>query len=135
MFEMLPIRRGFYDLFEPIERQFDIFPEFFGASAIRADLQETYTHYIITAEMPGVNKENIKIDYDGSILRIEAFRVEESETRTGTYIRKERQEGSFSRSWLIKNIIRDGIQAELKDGILIVKMKKDKEGLTQVEIK
>jgi len=122
---MEPTKKNFLDMFETNDRRFDSFSEFFSKEEIRADLEETETHYIITAEIPGIHKENIKIEYNRPILKITAIIGKEKEEKTHNYIRKEIPEGAITRRWIMENIIEGTIDAKLKDGILVVELEKD----------
>ena len=122
---MEPTKKNFLDMFETNDRRFDSFSEFFSKEEIRADLEETETHYIITAEIPGIHKQNIKIEYNRPILKIIAIIEKEKQEREHNYIRKERPEGSITRRWIMENVIEGTIDAKLKDGLLVLKLEKD----------
>ena len=64
-----------FDIFEPLERRFENWPDFFFPEDFKADMEETDTHYIVTAELPGIEKDDIQIDYERDILKIEANSV------------------------------------------------------------
>lgn len=120
-------------------RLFDIFNEPFFNSAIapvqsamsgfasfKVDVKDLKDSYELTAELPGVNKEDISLSYDNGYLTISANTQEKKDEtgEDGKYIRRERRSGSVSRSFYIDNIDEKQTKAEFKDGILTVTLPK-----------
>ncbi|MFQ5800927.1 MAG: Hsp20/alpha crystallin family protein, partial [Candidatus Hydrothermarchaeales archaeon] len=69
-----------------------------GAWRIPAvDLKETDSEVKVTAEVPGINKEDINIDIRDNYLDIRAETKEEKKEEKEGYIYKERRKGSFYR--------------------------------------
>lgn len=100
-----------------------------GKSQFRCDIKEQDGSYLMEAELPGFNKDEINIKLDGDTLTISASHKEEKEEKdekTG-YIRRERRYGSFSRSFDISEIDADHIKADYKNGILTLELPKLKE--------
>ena len=60
-----------------------------GMSKFSADVRETNNEYLVSAELPGVNKEDIKLDYEDNNLIIRARRQEVHDDSRDSYIRKE----------------------------------------------
>jgi HSP20 family protein len=99
---------------------------------IKTDIRETDNVYILDAELPGFNKEDINIDYSNNVLTIAANKEttnEEKDEKEGTYIRRERSSQSFSRQFLVEHIKHEDIDASFENGVLTVTMPKaaDKE--------
>jgi HSP20 family protein len=99
---------------------------------IKTDIRETDNAYILDAELPGFNKEDINIDYSNNVLTIAANKEttnEEKDEKEGTYIRRERSSQSFSRQFLVEHIKHEDIDASFENGVLTVTMPKaaDKE--------
>lgn len=117
-----------------IDRFFDDFfrdPFFVRVSSmttpIRADVRETDKEYIVEAELPGVNKEDIVIDLHDDVLTLGVdIRQEKNEENDG-YIYRERQRGSYRRSFNVYNIDNEKVKASYKDGILTVMLPKAEE--------
>ena len=66
----------------------------------RVDIRDIDDHYEITAELPGVSKEDIHVHVKDGILTLEAeTRHEEKEEKEGKVIRQERRYGKFMRSF------------------------------------
>lgn len=92
--------------------------------AMRADLKETDTAFIVEAELPGFKKEDISLEYKNSTLMIEAKKEEETKEEKENFIKRERYYGEASRSFMVEGIKSDAISAEYKDGVLTVTMPK-----------
>jgi HSP20 family protein len=84
------------------------------------DIKDVDGHYEITAELPGVAKEDIQVHVKDGILTLEAeARQEEKEEKGGRIIRQERRYGKFLRSFNLGNDVQESdIKASFKDGIL-----------------
>ena len=118
-------RNGFWDIRDFMDSFFND-PFFQGNSGIRADIRETDKEYIVDAEIPGVNKEDINIELNNDRLTIAVERNEEVNVEKENYIRRERRSGSFCRSFYIENVVEDQISAKFENGVLsIVLPKKD----------
>lgn len=90
----------------------------------KADIKETPTEYIIDAELPGIKKEDITIDYKNNYLTVSANRQEVIEENNDNYIRKERHYGNFSRSFYIDDIDKNSVNARFDNGILSIVLPK-----------
>lgn len=101
------------------------------------NIEENEDSYIVNGELPGFNKEDISIEYQDSKLTILANKKEDKTEENKNYIHKEIYSQTVSRSFYIKNIIEDSINAELKNGILtmILPKNKSKENKKYIEIK
>lgn len=89
-----------------------------GMSKFSADVRETDNEYLVSAELPGVNKEDIKLDYKDNNLIIRARRQEVHDDSRDSYIRKERSYGEFSRAFYLDNVNKEGIRAKFENGEL-----------------
>ena len=123
MFRITP-----YKSFDLLDAFRDFEKDFFGSempvSTCKTDIREEDGKFILDAEMPGFEKEDIKIDIEGDLLCLSAERKAENETKQGTFIRRERSYGSFKRSFNIENVEADKIEAEYKNGVLTVVLPK-----------
>lgn len=128
---MMLIPRDNFDLFD------DIFTDpFFKRNdnkLMRTDIKEHDDNYVISVDLPGYDKENIKVDITDGYLTVSAKTdSENNEEEKGKYVRRERYYGECSRSFYIgDDIKKDDIKASFKDGILCLnvpkKTKEDKE--------
>jgi len=120
----------------------DIFDYFFGDELIpaftnnftanfSADIKDYGNEYVIEAEMPGMSKEDIKLDLDGDVLTISAEKKDESKDERGNYIRRERRYGKFTRSFRFEDIRKDGVEAKFENGILRIALPKQDQAVDQ----
>jgi HSP20 family protein len=93
-----------------------------GASlfAPRVDIKEAGDHYEITAELPGVAKEDVHVHVRDGVLTLEAeTSQEDKEEKEGKIIRQERRYGRYMRSFNLGADIHEAdIKASFKDGVL-----------------
>jgi HSP20 family protein len=87
---------------------------------IKLDVKSGDGAYTVAAELPGVKKEDIKIDIDGSRVTISAEVKKESEEKKGEeVIRSERYYGAISRSFTLDADIDEAkADAKYSDGVL-----------------
>nr|MBN2276293.1 Hsp20/alpha crystallin family protein [candidate division Zixibacteria bacterium] len=91
----------------------------------RVDIVENKEAIDLHFELPGMEKDQIKVMVEDGVLTVSGERRQESEEKDKNYIRTERSYGSFSRSFtLSENVDHEHIQAEYKNGILNVSLKK-----------
>ncbi|KAI4352798.1 hypothetical protein L6164_007017 [Bauhinia variegata] len=90
------------------------------------DWRETDTAHIFRADLPGVKKEDLKVQVeDDNVLQISGERVKEQEDQNDKWHRVERRRGSFSRRFrLPENANMDEIVCTLVDGVLTVTVPK-----------
>jgi HSP20 family protein len=126
MFDMIPFRKNNLskrdDFFSPFLK--DLFDDdFFSVmnhvhGNFKVDLKETDENYLVEADLPGIKKEAIDIDFHNNYLVISAKRDESMEDKKENYVRRERHYGEFKRSFYIDNVDEDKIQASFNDGVL-----------------
>jgi len=79
--------------------------------------------YLFSMAVPGMKKEDFKIDYDDSLLTISCEKEETNEEKNAKYTRKEYNFSSFKRSFSIPTEINvERIEAHYQDGILHIKL-------------
>jgi HSP20 family protein len=91
------------------------------------DLYETATGYVLSAELPGLTRDQIDIHAEGSRIIIRGARsaAPDRDIPCEQYHRVERGHGQFSRAFSLPEPIDvEGITADLKDGVLTVTMPK-----------
>ena len=92
------------------------------------DIAETPEEFQIKAELPEVRKEDVKVSVDRGVLRIEGERRQEKEEKGKKFHRIERSYGSFLRTFTLPdNVEEDNVQAEFKDGMLNVRLRKSEQ--------
>lgn len=96
------------------------------------DVIENDDALMLTAELPGLNKDDIDINFNDGTLTIRGEKqVERDEEVKDTHI-TERRFGKFARSYTLPRAIdADAIKAEMKDGVLIVTVPKIEDNVTK----
>ncbi len=130
---MLPAFRGVFkaDPFEILDRVFD--DEYFPAVSARApvvDVREKDGLYVIEAELPGVSEKDLKVELKDGLLSLSTEKKEEKgdKDEVGKWIRRERRESFFSRSFeLPEDADGEKIEARFKDGLLTIELPKKPE--------
>ncbi len=100
------------------------------------DIEETEDAIIVRAELPGMNKDDIKITLSGDTLTISGERKQESEKKGRTYYRIERAYGKFQRTvTLPTDVESDRTKASYKAGVLeLVLPKSEKSRAREINI-
>ena len=89
------------------------------------DLYEKDDHFVIKAELPGVDKKNILVDLKDRMLTISGERSYENEAKEENYYRRERSYGKFQRAFTLPaDVDSDKIKAEFRDGLLQIEVPK-----------
>ena len=133
--ELLSIEREFNKMFNSLSNRFgfgngdDVDKEYENAVwSPSSDIYEDKENYVLTLDLPGIKKDNVKISYVDGQLNISGERKNEKESKDGTYHRVERSYGKYFRSFsLPKEIKDDKIDAEFKDGQLTITVPKAEE--------
>lgn len=105
----------------------------------RVDVTEDNENLYVVADIPGVEKNEVKVSVVGDVLTISGEKKKESRDEKKNYYKIERTSGSFSRSFTLPaEIHTDKISAEFKDGVLKITLPKTEEAKVvekQIEIK
>lgn len=125
MTNLTPFRKRAQDMRNEI---WDSFTDFLGDNFFASDRSDTYQfrtdikdngdYYLIEAELPGFDKEDIKVDYEQNYLTVSAKREDISKEEKDNYIRQERHFGEFFRRFYVEDIDENTIDAKFKNGLL-----------------
>ena len=128
MFGLTPVRRNtlnettrYGDFYNAIDNFFndDFFTRpLFNAQAFKMDVKEDEKTYTLEAELPGINKEDITLDFNNGTLYIAVKHNEDINEEKDHYIHRERRSSSMQRGIYLGNIDVQGIDAKLEQGIL-----------------
>ncbi len=89
------------------------------------DLVEEGSEYVLRADLPGLDEQDVKIELDERVLTISGQRSEERRDRAEGYVRYERASGGFSRSLTLpEGVDPDSIGATFDKGVLEVRIPK-----------
>lgn len=117
-----------------IKKEFDLLGDMFAdpffteheSKIMKTDIKEKTDKYLIGIELPGYQKENIKIDVEDGYLTVHAeINSDNEEKEEGKFVRRERYVGSCSRSFYVGNEVKsEDIKASFKNGILKIEVPK-----------
>ncbi len=139
MFSLIPFNnneRRLSHYFDNLDR----FIPFWNSDAnqFRTDIKDTGDKFILQAELPGFDKDNIKINIINDHLTIVAERQEENQNNEKDYVHRERKYGSIYRNFDISGIDENNITANYHNGVLELTLPKNeekaKEDVRQIEI-
>jgi HSP20 family protein len=105
------------------------------------EIVENDKEYVLTAELPGLKKDNVEVQYQDGVLTIRGEKKEERKEGNGDsrYLLWERSYGAFQRSFTLpSDVDANKIEAAFSDGVLTVRMPKTAEARTKgrkIEIK
>lgn len=129
MFDLIPFKNPNSDIFDYNDFERNFFQNFnLDFPSFKTDIVDKGDKFILEADLPGFNKEDIDIDIDGNRLTISAKHKESREENKQNYIRRERRYGSYIRSFDVSNIKTDEIKAEYKNGVLTLELPKINKG-------
>jgi len=104
-----------------------------GDWAPRVDIAETDEAFVIKAEIPEVNKDDVKVTVDNGVLTIRGERKQEKGEEGKKFHRVERHYGSFARSFTLPdNVDETKVTASFKDGMLKLQIPKAEEAKPEV---
>ncbi len=108
-----------------------------GGHYLSLDVHEAGDELVVKTELPGVGKEGFEITIDGDVLRIEAEKKAEEETKEGTYHLRERHFGNFSRALSLPFPVDSGkASARFENGVLEIRLPKAEEAKSKrIEVK
>lgn len=106
-------------------------PQTFIGWAPPVEISETQTEFMVKAELPGMLKKDLSIEYEKGLLTISGEKFEEKkEGDNRRYHLVERNFGSFNRSFTFPEFVDpEKISAEFKDGILMIHLPKTEEAM------
>ena len=101
------------------------------------DIEETDLGFVLTADLPGIAREDLDITLVEDRLTIKGRRHRESESKEGNVHRVERAYGTFTRTFdLPAAVDTEAVAATYKDGVLQVTVPKAEEAKPkQIEVK
>ncbi|MFB6253637.1 MAG: Hsp20/alpha crystallin family protein [Halobacteriaceae archaeon] len=89
------------------------------------DVEDRGDEFVVTAELPGYDQDDITVELVGDTLRIDAEYTSETEEMTDRYVREERHKESLHRSVsLPEDVNEEGVSAEFENGVLTVTLPK-----------
>jgi HSP20 family protein len=92
------------------------------------DVRESEDEYLMEAELPGLTEKDIELNVEDNILTLSSKKEESKEEEKNGYLIRERCNSEFARTFVLpKDVDRDKIKAEFKNGLLVVRIPKKPE--------
>lgn len=89
------------------------------------DIQDQGDKLLVTADLPGVDKQNVNIDVQDNLISISAKSGTETKNEEEGYMRRERTYKTFSRTLTLPEAVTsEGAKAKLENGVLTVELPK-----------
>lgn len=120
--------RDFVDFYNMMDDFFNgVVP---GSKALKADtfkldVKDQGNSFLVEAEMPGIKKEEIQIEYQDDHLIISVSQSQEITEEKPNYIHRERRSSAMQRSIFMRDINAEKVDAELTDGVLKIVLPKN----------
>lgn len=113
-----------------LQRQFDrLFGDFTSPTAsaqwVTCDVEETDKSYLMSFDLPGMKKEDVKINFHDGVLTVSGERKNEREEKAENRYYSERYYGSFERSFTLPAGVKaEEIEADYQNGVLRITVPK-----------
>lgn len=124
------------ELFERLGDQFEGGQRGFGMrSGIRVDVLDDDEEYVVTADLPGYDTEDVELTLANQTLTIEATRERETARPETRFLRRERRHGTSStRVQLPETVDEEGVEAAFSNGVLTVTLPKEIADARRIDI-
>lgn len=113
---------------------FDSMDDFFaplakvtGDYGFKMDVEDAGDAYVVSAELPGVTKDQVDVELNEGRLSISVDKKESDEKKGKTYLQKETSEWQATRGVYLKDAANEGISAKMDGGVLTVDVPKQEE--------
>lgn len=96
-------------------------------TAFRTDVKDEGDRFLIEADLPGYQKEEVSVSVKDGVLTVSAEKKEEKEEqKEGDYLFRERHYGKMERHFDLSAIDEEGIEGRLENGVLTLTLPKKK---------
>ncbi|PFH34705.1 heat shock protein HSP28 [Besnoitia besnoiti] len=97
-----------------------------ASSMPKVDMRDTGAEFVVQADVPGMDRENLRVDVHDGVLRISGDQREEHKKQDEGFYLQERRQASFSRTFILPEKVKeDEIKASLVNGVLQVHVPKE----------
>lgn len=130
MASMIPYTRSLRNWpFDSIDRFFDepLATLSSSATGFKMNVEDAGDKYVVTAELPGITRDEIDVELNEGRLSISVEKKESDEEKGKNYLYKETGEWSATRGVYLKDAVVTGLSAKLEGGILTVNVPKQQE--------
>ena len=107
-----------------------------AAAGFKMDVEDTGDGYVVSAELPGVTKDQVDVELNEGRLSISVNKTESEEVKGKNFLHKETSEWSATRGLYLKDAATEGLTAKLDGGVLTISVPKqvEKPNVTKVAI-
>ncbi|GAA0650735.1 hypothetical protein GCM10009019_12010 [Salarchaeum japonicum] len=119
-----------------MSERFDEFEEFDAGTRLAVDVEDAGDAFVVTADLPGFEKDDIDVHLREDTLQIDATHEESADTGED-YIRRERSKRSVTRSLTLPEAVEDdAVSASFNNGVLTVELPKadEEDDSTSIDI-
>ena len=109
-----------YNLFDNVWNESLFTSPSLSTGGFKVDIRDTEGAFVLDAELPGITKEEVSVDYKDGLLTIKVEKEDSKDEDHNNYIYKERQHSSLQRVFKMKGVKREDLKAKLQNGILTV---------------
>ncbi|KRK73976.1 heat shock protein Hsp20 [Lacticaseibacillus nasuensis JCM 17158] len=97
-----------------------------ASQVLKTDIKETDKSYIAKVDVPGIEKQDIQLNYQDNVLNIGVKKAgfDDHEDKDGNLLMSERHYGSMSRSYRLPNVDEANIKASYDKGVLTITLPK-----------
>ncbi|MDD5800034.1 MAG: Hsp20 family protein [Coriobacteriales bacterium] len=110
---------------------FNAFDDFFAPlatigseDAFKMDVEDAGDKYVVSAELPGVKKDQIDVELNEGNLTVTVDKKESDEQKNKNYLQKETSEWHATRGVYLKDAAKEGLSAKFDNGVLTVNIPK-----------
>lgn len=118
---------------------FNAFDDFFAPlatwsndNAFKMNVEDAGDKYVVTAELPGVKKDEVDVELNEGRLSVSVDKKESDEEKDKNYLQKETSEWQATRGVYLKDAAKEGLTAKLDGGVLTVDVPKQEQSKTNV---
>ncbi|MGI6756209.1 MAG: Hsp20/alpha crystallin family protein [Atopobiaceae bacterium] len=107
-----------------------------GQAAFKMDVEDAGDAYVVSAHLPGVNRDQIDVELNEGRLSISVDKKDSDEEKSKNYLHKETTEWQATRGVYLKDAASQGLSAKLDGGVLTINVPKmtEKANATKVTI-
>lgn len=114
-----------FDIFNRPITDFDFMGSKHAGKSFSVDVRELDDGYLLEADLPGVRKEDIRLNFEEGVLTVSAnHHVSDGEEPERGYLVHERTEGSYERSFRFADADPDAISASFENAVLRIVLRK-----------